>query len=356
MANSPASRYLRRAAELAERGLFRVEPNPCVGCVIVKRGGVVGEGYHRYWGGPHAEIDALRDAGKDARGATAYVTLEPCGHRGKRPPCAAALVRAGVEEVVYAHADRSVDTAGLGAAMLREAGIGVRRARTPRRIAQQLRPYLEHLQRCRPWVIAKWAMTLDGRIATRTGDSKWISSERSRRWAHKNLRARADAIIVGAGTVLTDNPALSNRSGSGGRPLRVVVCGRRPLRVRSRVLTDGGPTLLAVPAQYRAPKGTDVLVAGRAWRVDLRELLRRLHERGVHRVLVEGGGEILGSFFDAGLVDQAAVFVAPRVVGGVTAAQPVGGKGRAVMSGAFRLDRARETKLGPDRLFEGYVR
>jgi diaminohydroxyphosphoribosylaminopyrimidine deaminase/5-amino-6-(5-phosphoribosylamino)uracil reductase len=351
----PDSAFIRRAAELAEAGRFRVEPNPLVGCVLVKRGRIIAEGHHGRWGGPHAEVVALRRAGKKARGATAYVTLEPCAHRGKTPPCADALIRAGVREVVYATADPNPETAGVGPRRLREAGIAVRRVRAPKALRALVAPHVAQLGRGRPWVIAKWAMTLDGRIATRGGDSKWVTGEKARRWSHANLRAAIDGIVAGAGTVLKDDPSLTNRSRVGGQPVRVVVCGRRLLWPRLKVLSDGGATLLAVPRQFRAPAGVESFEAGRAWRVDVRRLLRELHRRGMRRVLVEGGGELLGSFFDAGLVDQVAAFTAPKVVGGITAVQPVGGKGRARMEFAHDLTHVARTELGPDLLVEGYV-
>jgi len=351
-----ASDALQRAVALAAKGRFRVEPNPPVGCVLVRNGKVIGEGYHAWWGGPHAEIAALRAAGGSARGATAYVTLEPCAHSGKTPPCTDALIEAGVAEVVYAHADPNPKTAGRGPSLLRAAGIGVRRARASAALRELMRPYLGHLGRKRrPWVIAKWAMTLDGRIATRKGDSRWVTSPDARKWAHRHLRARADAILCGAGTVLADDPALTNRSGRGPQPLRVIVCGRRVLRPRLQVLTDGGRTLLAIPEQFRIPEGVEFLVCGRQWRVDVRRLMRQLYKRGIRRVLVEGGSELMGALFDASLVDQAAVFVAPRIVGGISAVQAVAGKGRAKMSESFRLEHAVHHELGPDHLFEGYV-
>ncbi|MHC4960049.1 MAG: bifunctional diaminohydroxyphosphoribosylaminopyrimidine deaminase/5-amino-6-(5-phosphoribosylamino)uracil reductase RibD [Planctomycetota bacterium] len=348
--------FIARAAELALEGRFRVEPNPLVGCVLVKRGRIIAEGHHARWGGPHAEAMALRRAGKKARGATAYVTLEPCAHRGKTPPCADALVRAGVKEVVYASADPSPATAGLGPKRLREAGIAVRRVRSPGSARGLIAPHVAQLDRKRPWVIAKWAMTLDGHIATRDGDSKWVTGEKTRRWAHANLRATIDGIVAGAGTVLKDDPSLTNRSRVGRQPTRIVVCGRRLLWPRLKVLSDGGTTLLAAPKQFRAPAGVESFEAGRAWRVDVRRLLRELHRRGMRRILIEGGGELLGSFFDAGLVDQVAVFTAPKVVGGISAVQPVGGKGRARMKFAHALTHVQRTDLAPDWLVEGYVR
>ena len=355
------SEAMKRAAALGEGGRFRVEPNPCVGCVIVKGGRVVGEGFHAAWGGPHAEVAALRAAGPKARGATVYVTLEPCAHKGKTPPCTDALIRAGVAEVVYAGTDPNPKTAAEGPRRLRAAGISVRRVRLTKAVERLLDPYLAFLTKRRvhrskrPWVIAKWAMTLDGRIATRTGDSHWISSPESRKWAHRNLRATIDAIVCGAGTVRTDDPSLTNRSGRGRQPLRVIACGRRALWPKTKVLRDGGKTLLAIPLQFRPPKGVEHVVCGRAWRVEPRRLLRTLHKRGVRRLMIEGGGELLGSFFDAGLVDQVAVFTAPKVVGGISAVQAVAGRGRAKMQDAFELKDAQWTAIGPDRLVEGYV-
>ena len=348
---------LRRAAELAAQGRFRVEPNPPVGCVLVKGGRVVGEGWHARWGGPHAEVRALKAAGEAAKGATAYVTLEPCGHKGKTPPCADALVRAGVKEVVYARPDPNPVTAGVGPARLAEAGIGVRRAPGGAQATKALlEAYLAHLPNKRPWVIAKWAMTLDGRIASRRGDSRWITSPQARNWAHRVLRGGVDAIVVGAGTVRADDPDLSNRVGKG-QPLRVVVCGRRPLPRGAKVLRGRQPTLLAVPEHYRTPRGgVEVVRCGTGRRVQVRRLLKALYDRGVRRVLVEGGGDLLGSFFDRKLVDQVCAFVAPKVVGGLGAVNPVAGQGVPRLDDAFELAHAERRELGPDFIVEGYVR
>lgn len=355
MAKSRDRVFLARAAELAAAGVLAVEPNPPVGCVLARGDRVVGEGWHRAWGGPHAEVEALRRAGRRARGATAYVTLEPCGHHGKTPPCADALIAAGVAEVVYATADPHPVTAGRGPALLHAAGVRVRRAAAPAALDELLRPYLEHIGRGRPWVIAKWAASLDGRIATRSGDARWISSEASRDHAHRTWRARVDAILVGAGTVRADDPRLTNRSGRGGIPLRVVLCGKRPIPRRSRLLRDGGPTLLAVSRGYRVPPGAEALVCGRNGRVDPEWLLRALHERGVRRLLAEGGGKTLGALFDAGLVDQVAAFIAPRILGGNGARAPVLGRGAARAGSAIRLNPVRWRRIGGDLLVEGLV-
>ncbi|MHC4340813.1 MAG: bifunctional diaminohydroxyphosphoribosylaminopyrimidine deaminase/5-amino-6-(5-phosphoribosylamino)uracil reductase RibD [Planctomycetota bacterium] len=350
------SEGIRRAASLAAQGRLRVDPNPPVGCVLVRRGRVVSEGWHRYWGGPHAEVEAIRAAGQLARGATSYLTLEPCAHKGKTPPCADALIDAGVAKVVYAHADPNPKTAGKGPARLQEAGVEVRKVRSPAAVRELLRPYVEHLKRRRPWIIAKWAMTLDGRIATRTGDSGWITSPAARQWAHRNFRGRVDAILAGSGTVRVDDPALSNRSGRGRQPLRIVVCGRRPLHPRARILNDGGPTLVVAPDQFRWPKKAETLSCGRASRVELSRMMRKLHDRGIHRILVEGGGELLGSLFDLGLVDQVLVFVAPKIVGGISAVPAVAGRGKSAMDEALRLERAHHRLIGPDHVIEGYLR
>lgn len=338
MARSPDSEFLARAAGLAARGRFRVEPNPPVGCLLVRAGRVVGEGFHAEWGGPHAEAAALAAAGGRARGATAYVTLEPCGHQGKTPPCAEALLRAGVREVVYALPDPHPVTAGKGPALLRAAGVPVRKARAPLALRELMRPYLRHLSARRPWVIAKWAMSLDGRIAARGGDARWISGEESRAFVHETLRARVDAILVGAGTVRRDDPSLTNRSGRGGQPLRVVLAGRKGVSEKAR--------LFGLP-------GETVVVSGPGGRVDLDRLLRDLFARGVRRLLVEGGGRVLGSFLDRRLVDQVAVFVAPRLLGGGVAAAE--GRGvEAVAKGAL-LAPFRATPVGGDLLVEGLV-
>ncbi len=355
MAQSRDSEFLARAAELAEQGRFRVEPNPVVGCVIVRKNKIVGEGFHAYWGGPHAEAAALRQARDDARGATVYVTLEPCGHRGKTGPCADALIRAGVKEVVFAATDPNPSTSGVGPKRLKEAGVIVRRARASKIIRAQLEPYFTAQGRNRPWVIAKWAMTLDGKIATRTGDSRWISCEKSRKFAHRHYRARCDAIMCGAGTVRTDDPSLTNRSGRGPQPLRVIVAGRRRLPSKSKVLNREATTIVAVPEPHLAPKRVESIVAGHGGKVDLKKLLRALHTRGIRRVLVEGGGEVHGALFDKNLVDQIAVFIAPKIIGGVAATAAVAGRGIGKMPQGMTLKDQREQKIEDDRLIEAFV-
>jgi diaminohydroxyphosphoribosylaminopyrimidine deaminase/5-amino-6-(5-phosphoribosylamino)uracil reductase len=334
VATSSDSVFLLRAAELAERGTLRVAPNPTVGCVIVRDGNIIGEGWHERFGAAHAERNALK--GIDAKGATAYVTLEPCDHEGRQPACTDALIEAGVREVVFAHVDPLRD----GATKLRAAGVQVRQAPVDLPV-----PMLG-FDRC--WVIAKWAMTLDGKIAAQDGDSKWISDEVARDWAHREFRGGVDAIIAGAGTLRADEPALTNRSGVGGQPLRVLVCGRKKLPKR-----DAKNTLLAVPKGFKVPAGFESAVCGKKGRVKPRLLLKELAERGVRRVLLEGGPKLLGSFFAKSLVDQVVVFVGPKIVGGDKG--PTEGWHVDRMNGALELEHMREHRLGSTLVIEGTV-
>jgi len=349
------SQFLARAAELAERGRLRVEPNPVVGCVLVKGDRIVGEGWHARFGEAHAERAAIADAGGEARNATAYVTLEPCDHEGRTPPCSVALIEAGIQEVVYAHADPNPKTACAGPKRLRAAGVLVRRARASAEIRKQLAPYLAHLDTGRPWVIAKWAMTLDGRIATRSGDSKWITQPETRDWSHAEFRGGVDAIIAGAATLRADDCELSNRSGQGGQPLRVIVCGEKPLPKKARIY-QGEPALFAIPEGFRAPEGVDTVVCGKNDRVAPGRLLKQLHKRGVRRLLLEGGPTLAGSFFDKDLVDQVAIFVAPKIVGGAASHAALGGKGARMMADARHLEFVAHRQLGTDTLIEGLLR
>ncbi len=337
MARSPDSLFLARAAELAERGRLRVEPNPIVGCVIVRDGSIVGEGWHERFGHAHAERNALQDAGRKANGATAYVTLEPCDHHGRQPPCTEALIEAGIAEVVYGCADPSRDGVGV----LRAAGIRVRKSG---RFESPLR------EMNRPWVIAKWAMTLDGKVATRTGDSFWISDETARDWAHAEFRGGVDAIVVGAVTVRRDSPNLTNRSRRGGQPLRVLVCGSKRLPKRSPQ-----NTLLAIPEGFSVPRGFESVVCGANGRVQPRRLLRELHRRGIKRLLLEGGPTLIGSFFDKELVDQVVTFMVPKIAGGAGAPNPLAGRGVGAMEDARTLSHVVERRVGNAIVVEGLL-
>jgi diaminohydroxyphosphoribosylaminopyrimidine deaminase / 5-amino-6-(5-phosphoribosylamino)uracil reductase len=327
-------RWMRHALALAARGRGAVEPNPMVGAVVVRDGVEVGKGWHQRFGGPHAEVFALAAAGDAARGAMLYVTLEPCCHFGKTPPCTDAVRAAGVARVVAAMADPFPQVSGRGTALLREAGIDVEIGLCEAEARRLNAPYLKLVGTGRPYVHAKWAMTLDGKIATRTGDSKWISNDASRRRVHE-LRGVVDAIVVGIGTALADDPLLTARPAGPRVAARIVLDrrGRLPLgshlvrtarEVPTIVVGEGNVDLVAA--------GCEVILAG-----SIAEMLDELGRRRYTNIMVEGGGEVLGSFLDAGQIDEVHVFIAPRLAGGAGARGPVLGVGVDRMADALRL-------------------
>jgi diaminohydroxyphosphoribosylaminopyrimidine deaminase/5-amino-6-(5-phosphoribosylamino)uracil reductase len=316
-----------RAVALSRRGAGRVEPNPMVGCVIARGDRLVGEGYHRKFGGPHAEVEALANCTESSRGARAYVTLEPCRHHGKTPPCTKALIEAGIAEVFVAVRDPSKEVSGGGIRELRQAGIKVHVGLCAEEAAEVLAPFLVRAQLRRPYVIAKWAQSLDGKLATRTGHSQWISCEESRRQVHK-LRARVDAILVGSGTVLVDDPMLTARDVPlRRRALRVVLDGRLRLSKQCQLVAFAArhPTLVFTSAsKSKSPKaqrligqGVEVVGCRRgSGGLSLAACLAELHKREVTNLLAEGGASVLSSFLRGHLVDEARVFVAPIMIGG----------------------------------------
>jgi diaminohydroxyphosphoribosylaminopyrimidine deaminase/5-amino-6-(5-phosphoribosylamino)uracil reductase len=338
--------WMQRALALAERGRGHVEPNPLVGAVVLRDGMVGGEGWYQRYGGPHAEVHALEAAGDAARGATLYVTLEPCCHHGKTPPCTDAVLRAGIARVVAAMEDPFPQVAGKGAAILRAAGVEVDLGVCEAEARRLNAPYLTLLEKGRPYVHAKWAMTLDGKIATRAGDSKWISNKASRRFVHE-LRGRMDAILVGIGTALADDPQLTARPAGPRTATRIVLdsrCRLPPTSCLARTARDV-PTLVATtaaaPGEAAAElqrQGCEVLRLPAAdGKSDVAALLAELGRRRFTNVLVEGGGGVFGSLLDAGALDEVHVFVAPLLVGGADAPTPIGGRGVARLADALRL-------------------
>lgn len=339
-----------RAIALARRGMGLVEPNPLVGCVIVRDGACVGEGFHRRFGADHAEVDALQSLQEPelAKAATAYVTLEPCCHTGKTPPCTAALIAAGVQRVVVAMKDPFPKVDGGGIEQLRAAGIEVELGVAQAAAEDLNAPYLKRLRHSRPWVIAKWAMSLDGRIATFTGDSQWITGEVSRGEVHR-LRGRIDAIIIGGGTAAADNPTLTARPHGLRTALRVVVAGKRLLTPDSNLIRslESGPVMLVTGphvqssdfASIQAP-GLEIFRCRSSDRADqIGELLDEFGRRQLTNVLVEGGATLLSSFTQIDEVDEIHAFVAPKLIGGAKSPGPVGGAGvaRLVDSPAYRV-------------------
>ena len=353
--------WMRRALAEAERGRGAVEPNPMVGAVVVRDGRIGALGHHERFGGPHAEIHALRRAGETARGSTLYVTMEPCCHHGKTPPCADAVIAAGVVRVVAAMTDPFPRVDGGGIRRLIDAGVNVSVGGLRDEARRLNAPYLKKLTLGRPFVVAKWAMTLDGRIATAGGDSRWISGERSRRKVHE-LRGRMDAVVVGIGTALADDPMLTARPPGPRTPARIVLdpAARLPLgsnlartarEVRTIVAANNRADPLRVDALERL--GVEVARFDEAGLVPIGPLLDELGRRGMTNVLLEGGGKVLGAFFDAGEVDAAEVFVAPIVEGGPPRHVPGDGMGVAAMGLARRLARHEVAVLDGDVWLRG---
>lgn len=350
--------WMTRALELASRGRGGVEPNPLVGAVVVRDGVSVGEGWHERFGGPHAEVLALAAAGAAAQGATLYVTLEPCCHHGKTPPCTEAILAVKPARVVVAMRDPFPRVAGQGIEQLRAAGIVVEVGVEEQEASRLNAPYLMLLGQARPWVIAKWAMTLDGRIATRTGDSKWISGEESRRRVH-DLRGRVDAVIVGRGTVIADDPLLTARPPGPRTAARVVLTasGELPERCQLRATAREVPVIVFTAAGNEgklagwAADGAEVvpLPAGDGG-LSVDAVLTELGRRRMTNVLVEGGAGVHGAFLDARAVDEVWAFVAPVLVGGAGAPGPVGGRGAGQLADALRGADVTVEQIGGDVL------
>lgn len=356
--------HMHRALDLAAQGQGAVEPNPMVGCVIAHGAEVIGEGWHQRFGGPHAEIEALQVAGPRAAGATMYVTLEPCCHHGKTPPCTQAIMGAGIRRVVAAMADPFPQVAGGGLQQLAAAGIDVASGLLEEQARDLNAPYLKRLSTGRPWVIAKWAMTLDGKIASRLGSSRWISSEASRAQVHA-LRGRVDAVMIGSRTAAADDPLLTVRPPGLRTPLRVVFDSQATLAPDSQLVATARHTPLLVAVASDAPAahcrplqlaGCEVLtLPGLTPSERMLELLDELGRRQHTNLLVEGGGQLLGALFDLQQIDEVHVFVAPKLIGGATAVSPLAGLGLADMPAAQGLKQVEIRQTGPDVYIRGRV-
>lgn len=352
-------KFMRRALELARKGAGAVEPNPMVGAVVVRGGKIVGEGWHREFGGPHAEVFALKKAGARAKGATMYVTLEPCSpHPKKTPPCSEILAQSGLKRVVIAMKDPNPAVDGRGLAMLRKAGI---RAETGLLQDEALRlnaAFVKYRRTGLPYVLSKWAMTLDGKIATRTGDSRWISCEKSRAWLHR-LRDEYQAILIGANTALRDDPGMRGRARL---PIRIILdsYARVPLDAKVVRTARGHRTIIAVSANAPAEKIRGLQRAGveviQLEVMDMYVLLEELAGAGIIKIMVEGGGEVHASLFEDKLVDEVCVFVAPKIAGGAEAKTPVEGEGVAKMADALELDDLVIDRIDCDVVIRGRVR
>ncbi len=356
--------FMARAVHLARKGEGCVEPNPMVGCVLARGNVVVGEGWHQRFGGPHAEVEALNAAGPAAAGATMYVTLEPCCHQGKTPPCTEAVLAAGVERVVVAQQDPFTEVRGQGISQLRAGGVTVE-VGVGREAAERLNaPYRMLIEHQRPWIIAKWAMTLDGKIAAHTGHSRWISSSASRELVHQ-LRGRVDAIMVGRRTVELDDPQLVARPPGPRTATRIVVDSTASLPLNSKLVATcaAAPLLVACSERVERPRreelmaaGCEVLVCEGSSPIDrLRFLVDELGRRRMTNVLVEGGAQLLGSLFDAQVIDECHVFVAPKLVGGRPAPSPIAGRGLDRIPQAASLTDLRVRTVQQDVYITGRV-
>jgi len=353
------TKMMKRALSLARRGSGKTSPNPAVGCVIVRDGTIVGEGWHRKAGTPHAEIHALHAAGELARGADLYVTLEPCSHFGKTPPCAEALIKAGPARVFIGMIDPNPLVAGRGAAALRRAGIAVETGILEAECRALNEPFIKHVTTGMPFVTLKSALTLDGKTATSGGDSRWITSAAARRLVHR-LRSRTDAVMTGSGTLLADDPQLTVRMVRGRSPLRIVVDSSLQTPVDCALMSEAAtvPVIIATAgghgakAARLAAKGAEVLRCGQAdGQVDLAALLKILGSRGIQSILLEGGERLCGEMLRQGLIDRFLFFFAPKIVGGMGKGL-FAGSGAALMQDAAQLAIRKVSRVGDDILVE----
>lgn len=355
--------YMKLALRLARKGAGRTSPNPMVGAVVVRKGVVIGQGFHQKAGGPHAERIALDAAGEKAKGATLYLNLEPCNHFGRTPPCSRLILERGISKVVFGMTDPNPKVKGGGAGWLGSQGVEV----VPGVLEQECRRlnefFVKWIVTDRPFVVLKAAISLDGRIATRTGDSKWISSERSRLLVHR-MRNEVDGVLVGIGTVIKDDPLLTVRLPKGKikDPLRIVIDPRLRISPKARILNDTGKTLIVTgtgvsPDKWEKleSKGAEILsLPEQEGHISIKDLLTDLGRRGLTSLLVEGGAEVYASFLSEGQVDKLVLFIAPLLVGGRQAKGMIGGRGAAQITEAIRLKEMKVKAWAGDILVEAY--
>lgn len=360
--------YMQLALETAPKGAGTASPNPMVGAVVVKDGRVVGRGYHKRAGAPHAEIEALREAGELARGADLYVTLEPCNHTGKTPPCTEAILAAGIRRVISAMPDPNPNVTGGGHRYLAERGLEVVTGVCEKEARHLNEAFITYAGTGKPLVVLKVAATLDGRIATRTGDSKWVSGEASRQFVHR-LRHRMDAILVGVGTVRADDPSLTTRLNdeTGVDPLRIIVDTHLSIPSSARVLHLPSPARTLIVTGHDVPEdrrdriegaGADILEADTDDRgIDLKRLVARLGSLGITSLLIEGGSRVAASAVAAGIVDKLYLFLAPKLLGGDKGIPIFGGQdGPESMQDSLPVSNIRIRRFGEDVLVEGDLR
>lgn len=356
--------YMQQALALAVKAEGDTSPNPMVGCVIVDdEGNIVGEGYHHKAGEPHAEVNALAEAKHLAKGATAYVTLEPCAHYGRTGPCCVALARAGIKKVVVACTDPNPKVAGQGIEYLRLQGVEVVTGVCEKEALRLNERFFTWITKERPFITLKYAMTLDGKIATANADSKWITGEAARTFAHR-LRRQHDAVLVGIGTVLADDSELTTRMVQGKNPVRVVLDTKLRISLMATVLNPAAETIIftGMEADEDKANALDALpnvevvrLSAEEGKLPIAKVVAALAERGITSLLVEGGSSVHGAFYDAGLADRVYAFVAPKIIGGKNALPPVGGEGSEFVAEGWLLEEVEVQKLGTDIMVTGLV-
>lgn len=348
--------YMKRALSLAEYGRGRTAPNPVVGAVIVKEGRIIGEGWHQRCGENHAEINAFENAGEDVTGAEMYVTLEPCSHYGKTPPCAKTIIEKKIAKVYVGLLDPNPLVAGRGIKMLESAGIQVEVGVLEKQCRRINEIFLKYVTSKQPFVVMKTAMTLDGKIAAYTGDSKWVSSEASRSIVQQ-MRNSLTGIMVGVGTVLTDNPKLTCRIDKGRDPIRIIVDSRLTIPLSAKVLKDDNCIIAAAsdcdPSKRNALGSRVMITKSKNGRVELEDLMQRLGAQGIDSILLEGGGTLNDAALRAGLVDRVVTFLSPKIIGGKDAKTPVEGMGFDKMSQAIHIKDLEIKKIGEDFMIQG---
>lgn len=353
------SQYIRQTLKLAKKGLGKTHPNPMVGAVITKDGKILGSGYHHRPGGAHAEIEALRSVGGSPKGATLYVNLEPCAHQGKTPPCSEAIIKAGIARVVVATLDPNPLVSGSGVARLRQAGISVSVGLLSEEAQLLNEAFFSFHEQHRPFIALKFAASLDGKIATASHDSKWITNDKARSYA-RNLRSQYQAVLVGVTTVIDDNPHLGTRAPGKADPLRIILDSTLRVPLKSQVLRDNN---ILVITTRRASKAARTALTNRGIplfvcpsdHITLPKVMKELTKREIISVLVEGGGTVLGSFVDSHLVDKVYAFYGPLIIGGTTSVNAVAGNGAPTINRSLKLNKLTQKSLDDTVLISGYT-
>jgi len=361
--NKYHNHYMSLAIKLALKAKGRTSPNPMVGALVVKNGRIIGRGYHEKAGLPHAEVAALEEAGKSAKGATLYVTLEPCTHFGKTPPCVDKIIRSRIREVVVGMIDPNPLNNGKGIAILKQHKIKVNSGFLEDKLKKLNEVFIKYITKGMPFVTVKVAESLDGKIATRSGDSKWISSDKSRAYAHR-IRRNFDAIMVGVNTILRDNPRLDAWF-SDKQPIKIVVDSQLSTPQDANIFSKNSSviivTMSSTPGQETEnrkmllQKARILEAKEKAGQINLKDMMKKLARLGISNILVEGGGTLVGSLFDEGLVDKIMFFISPKIIGGKGAISAVMGEGIARIDKAIRLKEVKIKHIGGDILVEGYV-